>query len=390
MKSVEVVTTSRADFGIYLPILEALEDAEEIDLRLLVSGTHLVPGRGMEIDEIREHGFTIEDTVDCLLAADAPGSISRSMGLATMGFAAALERWSPDLLFVLGDRFEMYPAAVAALPQKVPIAHIHGGEVTAGAIDDALRHSLTKLSHLHFVATGTYARRIQQLGEEDWRIHITGAPSLDNLGQLELVDLPSFERQFGFDISREFLLVTYHPVTLDYETTEWQVDELLDALDQVGLPVLFTLPNVDTSSSTIVEMVLEFADERSDVHAVEQLGTRGYFTAMSEATAMVGNSSSGLVEAPSFELPVVNIGRRQEGRVRGPNVVDVDHDAESISEGIREARSDSMRAELQATRNPYGEGDAAPRIVEAVRQAPDSEKLLDKRFVDFEDVASNM
>ena len=277
----------------------------------------------------------------------------------------------------------MHAAVVAALPFKVPVAHISGGEVTQGAIDDSLRHAITKMSHLHFVATEDYARRVRQLGEESWRIAVSGAPTLDNLRTVPLLSREELAKQRGVRVGDGSLLVTYHPVTLEYENTERQVEELLAALDASKRPVLFTMPNADTYGRTIRQMIFRFVEGHPTSQAVENLGVQGYFSAMSLAVAMVGNSSSGIVEAASFKLPVVNIGNRQQGCVASANVIHVGYERSEIGRGIAQATSAEFHAGLRDLSNPYGDGCAANRIVDRLRTVSLDQHFVSKRFVDF-------
>jgi UDP-N-acetylglucosamine 2-epimerase (non-hydrolysing)/GDP/UDP-N,N'-diacetylbacillosamine 2-epimerase (hydrolysing) len=302
------------------------------------------------------------------------------MGLGAMGFAQAYARSRPHMLVVLGDRFEMHAAALAALPFKIPVAHIHGGELTYGAMDDALRHCITKLSHLHFVATDEYKRRVIQLGEEPWRVTLCGALSLDNLRSMALMDLNEIKAEFGADLSKPTLLVTFHPVTLEFERTEWQAAELLAALHECGMQILFTQPNADTSGRLLAAMIERFVAEHSSAHFVNNLGTRAYFSVMTLAAAMVGNSSSGIIEAPSFGLPVVNIGTRQKGRTRAANVIDVGYRRSEIAEGIRRACDARFRASLSHLSNPYSHGEASEIIVSKIKEVALDEALILKRF----------
>ena len=381
MRTIGVVTVGRSDYGIYLPVFRRVEEDPDLRLYLIVAGMHLSPEFGLTVREIEKDGFEIGECIEMLLSSDTPEGIGKSMGLGTLGFAQAYGRFCPDILLVLGDRFEMHAAALAALPFKIPVAHIHGGEVTQGAIDDALRHSMTKLSHLHFVSTQEYARRVIQLGEEPWRVIVSGAPSLDNLNTVKLLEREELATRFGLHLDETpFLLATFHPVTLEYEQTEWQVAELLAALEACGLPVVFTMPNADTSGHIIVRMIGEFVATHSSARFVDNLGTQGYFSAMALATAMVGNSSSGIIEAPSFRLPVVNIGTRQDGRVRGPNVIDVGYERKEIVQGIRTAVQTEFREKLHDSVNPYGRGQASDRIVERLKEVALDEKLVRKRF----------
>lgn len=383
MKTIGVVTVGRSDYGIYLPILRKIQESPDLQLHLIVAGMHLSPEFGMTVKTIETDGFEVGERVEMLLSSDAPEAIAKSMGLGTIGFAQAYARFRPDILLVLGDRFEMHAAAVAALPFKIPVAHIHGGEITEGAIDDALRHSISKLSHLHFVATDEYARRVIQLGEEAWRVIVSGAPSLDNLKSVKLLSAAELEDRYGFSLKKSPLLVTFHPVTLEYEQTEWHVGELLAALHMTGLPIIFTLPNADTCNYTVTRMIKDFVKGHTSAHVVSGLGTQAYFSLMSVAAAMVGNSSSGIVEAPSFKLSVVNIGARQRGRLRAKNVIDVGYEREEIVQGIRTAISPEFRAGLEGIRNPYGNGQASEVIVGVLRTAVLDQRLLVKRFADL-------
>lgn len=381
MRTIGVVTVARSDYGIYLPVLQRIQGDPDLRLHLIVAGMHLSPEFGLTVQAIEQDGFEISERIEMLLSSDTPEGIAKSMGLGTIGFAQAYARLRPDILLVLGDRFEMHAAAMAALPFKIPIAHIHGGEVTIGAIDNSIRHALTKMSHLHFVATEVYAKRVMQMGEEPWRVIVSGGPSLDNLHSVKLLSKAELE-WLDFDLTKAFLLVTYHPVTLEYEQTDWQIQQLLAALDVTEMPIVITYPNADTGYHTIVHRIEAFATEREHVRIVRNLGMRRYFSLMRFAAAMVGNSSSGIIEAPSFELPVVNIGTRQEGRVKARNVIDVGYEEKAILAGIEKALSAPFRRSLKGMVNPYGDGHAAEVIVETLKRIELDNKLITKRFVD--------
>ena len=389
MRTIGVVTVARSDYGIYRPILRAIDADPELRLRLIVSGMHLAPEFGSTVDAIDEDGFEIAEKVEMLLSSDSPEGVSKSMGLGTIGFAQAFARERPDILMVLGDRFEMFSAALAALPFTIPVAHLHGGEVTEGAIDDSLRHCMTKLSHLHFVSTEDSARRVRQLGEEPWRIVVSGAPSLDEMKSVRLLGPDEFESKYGVSLTPEPLLVTFHPVTLEYEQAERQIDELLEALDEVAMPVIFTMPNADTGGRAIAQRIERFVADRSRAWILDNLGTQGYFSLLAESAAMVGNSSSGLIEAPSFGLPVVNVGARQAGRVRGENVIDVEHRRAAIVAAIGTAVSSKFRAKLRGMSNPYGQGNATRIIVDRLRAVDLNRELSRKRFFDVPPAAPN-
>ena len=381
MRTIAVVTTSRADYGIYRPVLRAIAAEPTLSLRLLVSGSHLSPRFGMTVREIEADGWTPDDLVPLALDSDTPKAIAQAMAGSTSGFAGAFERSRPDILVVLGDRFEMFGAALAALPFRIPVAHLHGGELTEGAIDDALRHSMTKLSHLHFVATEEYGRRVVRMGEEAWRVTVAGAPSLDELASVPRLTEAELKEQFNLVITPATLLVTFHAATLELDPGV-QAAEVMAALAAVARPVVFTMPNADTGGCAIRERIEVFVRTHPAAQAVENLGTRAYFTVMERCAAMVGNSSSGLIEAPSFGLPVVNIGLRQRGRARGANVLDVPCERDAIGEGIRRATNPAFRLAIQGLSNPYGDGHAAPRIVARLRDVGLSERLLMKQFQD--------
>ncbi len=381
MRTVAVATVARSDYGLYRPILRRMREHPALRARLVVAATHLDPEFGT-VRDIEADGFPIAARVEMTVASDRPEGAAESMGLGLTRFAEAFVSLRPDLVLVLGDRFEMFAAAVAALPLRIPVAHIHGGELTQGVIDDALRHATTKLSHLHFVATEAYGRRVRQMGEEAWRVMLTGSPAVDNLLATRPMPREELSARYGVTADPAPLLVTYHPVTLEYESTDRQVEALLAALQIVERPVVFTAPNADPGGRHIRQRLAAFAAAHPWSRLVEHFGSEGYAGMMAMAAAMVGNSSSGLIEAASFGLPVVNIGRRQDGRIRARNVIDVVDDRNSIVAGIRTALSAEFRAGLAGLRNPYGDGRAAERIVEALAQA-DLHRLIPKRFADL-------
>ena len=376
------MTIGRSDYGIYRAVLTKIRDDPELELRLFVGGMHLSPEFGRTVDAIEDDGFAITERVEMLLASDTPEAISKSTGLGVVGFAQAYARSRPDVLLVLGDRFEMHAAALAALPFKIPVAHISGGEMTRGAFDDALRHCITKLSHLHFVTTEEYASRVRQLGEESWRVTNCGSPSLDTLLSHTQEGSNDLAARYGFQLDPPPLLVTFHPVTLEYEDTEWHAAELLSALEECDVPVVFTMPNADTNGRVIARKIEEFVGTHASSWLVDNLGVPDYFSVMARSAAMVGNSSSGMVEAAPLGLPVVNIGSRQEGRVRTPNIIDVGYPRAEILRGIRRAVSDEFRAAASRVTSPYGDGHAAKRIVDALKHVELGDRLLMKRFAD--------
>ncbi len=382
MRTIGVVSVARSDYGIYLPVLRRIAADPELQLWLYVTGMHLSPEFGLTVSQIEADGFAIHERVEMLLSSDEAEGAAKSMGLGTLGFAQCFGRQRPDLLLVLGDRFEMHSAVVAAVPFKIPVAHIHGGELTEGAIDDALRHSITKLSHLHFVSNEDHARRVVQMGEDPWRVLVSGAPSLDNLKDTKLLTKQQLEQHFNLKLEEPFLLVTFHPTTLEPEDTQQHVRNLLAALDECGKRIVFTYPNADAHGRMIIELIKHFSAHRTNSQIVTNMGTQGWFSLMNIAAAMVGNSSSGLLEAPSFGLPVVNIGSRQRGRLRAKNVIDVGYSQAEIVAGISQATAPDFRAKLVEIVNPYGDGKAAEKIVPALRDIEINDKLLLKRFHD--------
>jgi UDP-hydrolysing UDP-N-acetyl-D-glucosamine 2-epimerase len=383
MRTIGVVTTSRADYGIYQPVLRAIGEQTDLQCWLYVTGMHLAPEFGRTVQWIEKDGFEIAERVETLLSSDSPEGIAKSMGLGTIGFAQAYARRRPDILLVLGDRFEMHAAVVAALPANIPVAHIHGGETTQGAIDEALRHAITKMSHLHFPATERYARRIRQLGEEPWRITVAGAPALDHLRTMPLLSREEIAERFHVVVHEGLLLATYHPVTLEHEGAAEQASEWLAAVEASGRPVVFTMANADTNGRVINAMIRRYVADHPAAQMVDNLGLQGYFSVMALAAAMVGNSSSGIVEAASFKLPVVNVGPRQEGRLAAANVLHVDCRKEAILRGIAAAAAPEFRAGLCDLVNPYGDGRAAGRIVDRLRTVELDGRLIQKRFHDL-------
>jgi UDP-hydrolysing UDP-N-acetyl-D-glucosamine 2-epimerase len=384
VRSVAVVTVARSDYGHLSPVLDALEADAELEPLLVVGGMHLDPAFGLTVGEIESDGRTIAARVPTSERDDSPLAAVHGMARGITGFAEAFERLRPDIVLVLGDRMEMHAAALAALPLGIPVAHVHGGESSEGAYDESLRHSITKLSHLHFAATEEYARRIVQMGEEPWRVTVSGAPALDAIATLEPVPDDELDRRVGLPLDEPTLLVTYHPETLAPDTVRRDAEELLAALAGTGHALLFTAPNVDPQGRHVLELVQRFVGEHERAVLVESLGSRAYLSVLRRVTAMVGNSSSGIIEAPSFELPVLNVGARQQGRIRAANVVDVQSGREAIDAGLALALSHGFKSGLSGLVNPYGDGHAAERIVARLRATPPGRELLVKTFHEAE------
>jgi GDP/UDP-N,N'-diacetylbacillosamine 2-epimerase (hydrolysing) len=379
-RSVAAVTVSRSDWGHQRPVLEAIRSAPGLSLQLYVAGMHLESAFGLTVREIERDGWPIAARISMAETDDSPHGVAASTGKGIEGFARAYAETRPDLVVVLGDRFEMLAAAVAALPFTLPVAHVHGGEETEGAMDNQIRHAITKLAHLHFASADAHARRLAQLGEEAWRIYSVGAPGVDRLSAVTYRSREELAGSLGLDAGAKWLVVTFHPVTLEFRNTAAHVAELMAALEKADAQIIMTYPNADTASRVIVERIEEFASRHPRVRLARSLGEEIYLSLLKHADAMVGNSSSGLIEAPSFGLPVVNIGSRQRGRLRAANVIDVGYSREEILRGLEKALDPGFRAALKDMANPYGDGRAAARIVEVLRAIPLDARLIQKRF----------
>ncbi len=382
MRKICVVTGTRAEYGLLYWLMKEIQADATLELQLIVTGMHLSPEFGLTYKEI-EKEFPISKKIEMLLSSDTPVGISKSMGLAQISFAEAYAELSPDIVVVLGDRFEIFSAAAAAMIARIPIAHIHGGETTEGAFDEAIRHSLTKMSHLHFVAAAEYRRRVIQLGERAEFVFNFGAPGLDSIYNLQLLSKEQLEEAIGFKLGKKNLLVTFHPVTLEQNTTQEQFRQLLLALDELeDTRIIFTKANADTDGRAINSMIDEYVSAKQNkAIAFTSLGQLRYLSALQFVDAVVGNSSSGLIEAPSFEIATVNIGDRQKGRIKASSVIDCLPGKAEISSAIRQVYTAETQSALRNVVNPYGGGCASKSIVNILRSArlPD---LLKKQFND--------
>jgi UDP-hydrolysing UDP-N-acetyl-D-glucosamine 2-epimerase len=377
-RRIAVVTGSRAEYGLlYWPVRDLLA-ADDLELLLVVTGMHLAPEFGMTVRDIENDGIPISARVDMLVSSDTAGGIAKSMALGLIGFSDAIERLRPDALLLLGDRFEILAAAQAAMVHNVPIVHIAGGDTTEGAFDEAIRHAITKMAHVHLVTNEAAARRVLQMGEDPRHVHVVGSPGLDHLQRRPLLDRPALEASLGSPLGRRNALVTFHPVTLEPEEGLRQQEALLAALSSLGdeWALWFTLPNADTGGRGLAAALQAWAQNRSGVHVAASLGQLRYLSLMREADVVVGNSSSGLYEAPSFCTPTVNIGDRQRGRLAAASVL---HCAPEQA-AIRDAIDRALALDCSGVVNPYGDGRSAPRIVQALRDMPPAERLLKKTF----------
>ncbi len=377
-----VVTGTRAEYGLLRAVMAALKRDRAFDLRLIASAMHLVREFGFTYREIEADGFRIDAKVRMLQPGDTPAAAAKSMGVGAVGFVGAYRRLAPDLVLLLGDRFEALAAASTALVMGIPIAHLSGGDVTEGAFDDAIRHAITKMAHLHFTASEEAAARVRQMGEEPRRVFAVGDPGLDSLRKMKLVPRAALERDLGFGFRKRNLLVTFHPVTLDRAPSTRQFAVLLEALAALGpgVGLLFTKPNADPEGRALIAMLEKFVRGRANAAAFASLGHRRYLSAMAVCDAVVGNSSSGLLEAPSLRKPTVNIGSRQAGRLRARTVIDCPVEAGAIKRAIENAFA--MRVGKVA--NPYGDGHTAERIVVILKRIGDPKDLLRKSFRDLE------
>lgn len=367
MKKICFITGTRADYGIMAPLMKALSTHPDVELQIIATNMHLSPEYGMTVNEIIADGLEVTWRIDSLLSGDTPAATVKSMGLTEIGMADALTHLHPDLIVILGDRYEMLAAASAALIFRIPVAHLHGGETTEGAYDDCIRHAITQLSTYHFTSTEQYAERVRQMGAKPENVHWVGSLGAYNIAEEKFIPLPELEEFLGHKLGDRYIVATFHPVTTQPGEEERQTTALLSALDHKiaeGWKVLFTMPNSDTGGKTVARIIREWADKHPEaVVAVASLGRRRFYAAMHNAAAMVGNSSSGLIEAPSFGIPTLNIGDRQKGRAQGPSVVNVASDEEAISKGLDKVLSEEFRAFARTAPNPYSKPDTLPSLL---------------------------
>jgi GDP/UDP-N,N'-diacetylbacillosamine 2-epimerase (hydrolysing) len=382
-RTICVVTGSRAEFGLLRWVMEAIRDTPELTLQVVATGMHLSPEFGLTYQEIEREGFLIDRKVEMLLSSDTPAGIAKSMGLGLIGFADALAQLAPDIMVVLGDRFEILPAAAAALVARIPIAHLHGGETSEGAFDEAIRHSITKMAQLHFVAAEEYRRRVIQLGEQPERVFLVGGLGVDSIKRLSLLDRPALEAALDFQLGARNLLVTFHPVTLERGVATAQMAELLGALEELpDTHIIFTMPNADTEGREIQAMVDRFAAGRNNARAFRSLGQIRYLSCIKHVDGVVGNSSSGLTEVPTFRKVTINVGDRQRGRLKADSVLDCEPDRQAIAAAIRRIYSPDVQEVLRAVHNPYGDGGASEAIVGILRDVP-LDSIVKKSFNDL-------
>ena len=383
MKKICVVTGTRAEYGLLRWVIDGVQKSHLFTLQLCVTGMHLSPEFGLTYKEIETDGYIIDSKVEMLLSSDTASGVTKSMGLGLIGFANEFERLKPDLVILLGDRYEIIVAAIAATIRRIPIAHLHGGEKTEGAFDEAIRHSITKMSHLHFVATDKYRKRVVQLGEHPDTVFNVGGLGIDNILKLDLLSRNDLEDSLNFKLGSKNVLVTFHPATLENKTSGTQMEQLLEALKRLqDFNIIFTMPNSDPDSRTIIEKIEKFCLGNEKAIAFTSLGQIRYLSCLKYVDLVIGNSSSGLLEVPSFQVPTINIGDRQRGRIKAETVIDCDPMEDKICKAIDMALSNKFQETCQMASNPYGNGGASNKILEIISRT-DLNEIVKKRFYDL-------
>lgn len=380
-----VITGSRSEYDLLKPLIEEIEKNRDLQLQLIVTGMHLSPEFGLTYKQIEKNGFSIDEKIEIILSSDTSISISKSMGLSMISFAEAYDRLKPDIIVVLGDRFEIFSAVSAALVSRIPIGHIYGGELTQGAFDDSFRHSITKMSHLHFTSTESYRRRVIQLGEAPKRVFNVGALGIDNIKKTKLLPKQTLEKELNFKFKKQNLLVTFHPVTLEKNTSKKHFQNLLDAIDSLkDVSIIFTKANADTEGRVINKMIDDYVSKNSaQSRSFTSMGQLKYLSTMQFVDTVVGNSSSGIIEAPSFKIGTINIGDRQKGRVKARSVIDCDPTKEDIQSALRKLYSKEFQDNLKSIANPYSNGNTAEKIKNILNKY-DISNIIKKSFYDIE------
>jgi UDP-N-acetylglucosamine 2-epimerase (non-hydrolysing)/GDP/UDP-N,N'-diacetylbacillosamine 2-epimerase (hydrolysing) len=377
-----VVTGTRAEYGLLQPIMKAIKEDKLLELQVAVTGMHLSPEFGLTYKTIEEDDFEISEKIEILLSSDTSIGVAKAIGLATISFSETLNRLKPDFIMILGDRFELLAAAQAALVSRIPIVHIAGGDVTEGAFDEAIRHSITKMSQLHFVTNKESEKRVHQLGEDPESIHLVGNPGLDHLNSLKLMGKNELEKSLRYSFKSKNILVTFHSVTLDNAPSVNSFSALLEALDGLGedIGIIFTRPNADTEGRQLIKMLDKYVEDRSNCIVYTSLGQLRYLSTVALVDVVVGNSSSGILEAPSLKTATVNIGDRQKGRLRADSIID----CEPITENIKESIQQAFKLDCSTVVNPYGDGNTTERVLKVLREINHPERLIKKHFYDID------
>ena len=379
-RKIAVVTTSRADYGHLYWTLKELRARPQIDLRLIALGAHFSPAFGNTFTEIEADGFTIDERIECLFSSDSDVGMAKTIGAATLGLADAFGRMRPDILLLIADRYEMLAPASVALALRIPVAHIEGGDVSEGAIDDAVRNALTKMSHLHFTTNENSRRRILAMGEEAWRVHLVGSPSLDNLSRRRLMAREELAADLNLNLDQPTIIVAYHPVTIRRDTVS-EADAVFQALGELNAQIVFCYPNADAGSHQLIERAAAFCATRPNAHLFVNLNHMKYWSLLKHSDLLLGNSSSGIMETPSIPLPTVNVGMRQRGREQARNVIDAAPETDVILKAVEKGLSADFRQSLEGMTNPYGDGHASEKIAEVLCNVPINDELLIKRAV---------
>ncbi|MFC1927489.1 UDP-N-acetylglucosamine 2-epimerase [Chloroflexota bacterium] len=378
-RKVAVLTGTRAEYGILYPVLKAIEQHPKLQLLLIATGMHLSREFGYTVEELEKDGFRIDAKVDMLLSDDTVAAMSKSIGIGIIGLSQTWEEMGPDMIVVLGDRVEPLAAAITGAYMNIPVAHIHGGDTGRGGLDESARHAITKFAHIHFPATKKSAERIIGMGEDWWRVHTVGSPALDTILNEPLISPKTIAKKLSLDLSRPVILVVQHPVTTQVKEAPEQMKQTLQAIVGFQYPAIVIYPNSDAGGRRIIDVIKQY-ESYPFIRTFRSLPHREYLSLMRVASVMVGNSSSGIIDAPSFGLPVVNVGIRQEGRERGKNVIDVAHKKSEIARALKRALSDKkFLAEVKKCENPYGDGKAGPRIAEVLSQVAITPRLLQKK-----------
>ena len=386
MKRIGIMTGTRAEYGLLKSLMQEINKDNDLELYLIVSGMHLSPEFGMTYKEIEEDGFQINAKVEMLLSSDSPAGISKSIGLGVIGFADEFQRADLDMLILLGDRYEALSAAISAMVMRIPIAHLHGGELTEGAIDEGIRHSITKMSYLHFTSTEEYRRRVIQLGENPERVFCVGAIGVENIKKINLMTKEELERSIHFEIDENTVIVTYHPVTLENNTVEEQFLNLLEVLDRnPKIRMIFTKANADTNGRIVNELIDKYAAQNSErACAFMSLGQKRYLSALKYCRIVIGNSSSGIIEAPSFGKPIINIGDRQKGRICADSVINCGYTQQEIQQAMETALTEEFENKARNCRNPYEKENTAANIISVIKDYLLNDKIkLKKGFYDI-------
>ena len=375
-----VVTGTRAEYGLLRWLMDGINKSTKLDLQIVATGMHLSPEFGLTYQEIENDGFKIDRKIEMLVSSDSANGIVKSMGLGMIGFTDTLTELKPDLIVVLGDRYEIFTAVATAMIFRTPVAHLHGGEATEGLIDESIRHSITKMSHLHFVAAEEYKKRVIQLGEQPDNVFLVGGLGIDNIVKLNLLERKDFEKSIDFKLGIKNLLITFHPVTLEKNTSEKQMNEILMALKELkNTHLIFTMPNADTDGRIIFKMIEDFVNNHPYAKSFTSLGQLLYLSCIKHVDGVIGNSSSGLAEVPTFKKGTINIGDRQQGRIKAESVIDCKPTTKSISDAIKKLYSSEFQQKLKTVKNPYGSSGASEAIVKTLENIS-LKNILKKKF----------